>query len=213
MDQLVNAVVGFGAAGVLFAVFWFVRRKDCARAAAMRDAALRTQLAYSAKDTQRTLKLKFFMFSWRPARKIKNVLSGTVHGVPVRLFDYTFQISAQHDPETWSCALVDVPSVPGQLLVTVDEGKSHDYGLARAQPPFTGWMVAGADPRSAAMLGSKLVPALEPVRGAAPYVELQGGKLFIAVPALDPRRVEFLLDTVVRLWAGLAAEARRAAHA
>ena len=160
MDQLINAIVGFGAAGVLFAVFWFVRRKDRARAAAMRDAATRTRLEYAPKDTDRTLKLKFFMFSWRPSRRIRNVLSGTVHGMAVRIFDYTFQLSAQHDAETWSCAIVDVPRVPGQLLVTVDEGKAHDYGLARAQPGFSGWMVAGADPRSAATFGGALLPAL-----------------------------------------------------
>lgn len=63
------------------------------------------------------------------------------------------------------------------------------------------------------MIGAQLVPALEAVRGATPFVELRDGKLFIAVAALDPRQIEVLVDTVVRLGAGLAALAAHAAHA
>jgi hypothetical protein len=120
MDVLIWVALIAAAIG---ASVWSYRRKR-KRREELATVARRLGLAYSAEDDAGCLGLPFALLQRGDDRGAENVLSGTWQGVPVREFDYWYEVESRdangHTTRTtyrFSCATTEVDAAMSPLTL------------------------------------------------------------------------------------------------
>jgi hypothetical protein len=119
-------VVLFGAIAIAIAYLQYAGRQR--RIKEVAALAQRTGFVFSRDDVDRVIDMPFKLFTFGDGRKVELVISGTHHGLPMRMFDYWYydestdgRGSRSRSYHRFTCGLITLPVACPPLRLTHED--------------------------------------------------------------------------------------------